>query len=162
MSARGISRLQFLRGDFTGRAAPQRPPWALPEARFTELCDGCGDCIGACPEGILVSGRGGFPQVDFGRGGCTFCGECVQACGTGALADGSGRAWSLKAYIDETCVTNRGVECRSCGDHCDPLAIRFRPRAGSVARPMLDQAQCTGCGSCQSVCPAGSIQMHRG
>jgi ferredoxin-type protein NapF len=159
-----INRAQFLRGDFSGRSRPIRPPWSLPEVEFVEHCSRCGDCISACPQHILDKGHGGFPHVDFSRGECLFCGECVQACTPGVLAgwspQGDGPApWSVRAHIGDRCLAQRGVECRSCADQCDTAAIRFRLVAGGVAQPMLDRAACNGCGACYNVCPALAIEL---
>lgn len=85
------------------------PPWAAAYARFIDLCTRCGDCLRACPGGILVSGAGGFPNVGFGHGACTFCGDCVRACEAGALATESatGRLkYRLTAKIAPPNVTN--------------------------------------------------------
>jgi ferredoxin-type protein NapF len=160
-----INRAQFLRGDFSGRSRPIRPPWSLAEDEFVERCTRCGDCISACPQHILDKGRGGFPQVDFSRGECLFCGECVQACGPDALAGWSSQgdstvAWSIRAHIGDRCLAQRGVECRSCRDQCDTAAISFRLVAGGVAQPLLELAVCNGCGACYSVCPVQAIELN--
>ena len=160
-----INRAQFLRGDFSGRSAPIRPPWSLAEDVFVEDCTRCGDCIRACPQQILDKGRGGFPQVDFSRGECLFCGECVQVCTPGALAGWSPQAdsdtaWSVRARIADRCLARQGVECRSCGDACETAAIRFRLVAGGVSQPLLDVTACTGCGACYSVCPVQAIELN--
>jgi len=162
-----VSRAGFLRGDFSGRSSPLRPPWTLPEAHFVERCNRCGACLEACPAGILEKGRGGFPQVNFSRGECTFCGACEQACTAGAFTDPSRRAaasrpWSVRAAINERCLARRAVECRSCADQCDATAIRFRLVVGGSALPVLDQASCSGCGACYAVCPVQAIELRQG
>ena len=139
-----------------------RPPWALPEERFVASCTRCDGCIDRCPEGILVRGAGGFPELDFGRGGCLFCGDCLQACEAGALASTDPvpeTAWSLRASIDERCLSAQGVVCRTCGDLCETGAIRFRLQPGGRALPELDRGACTGCGACLAVCPAQAITL---
>ena len=157
-----ISRMQFLRGDFSGRGLPLRPPWALAEQSFTSLCDRCGHCIDVCPTQILQSGRGGFPVVDFSAGECLFCEECLDVCKPGALEKAvGGQPWSLKASIDsETCIAFNGVECRSCQDPCEPRAIRMPPVAGGVAIPDIDINLCTGCGACYAVCPVRAVRIQ--
>lgn len=154
-----LGRRAFLRG---GSRPPQkRPPWSVDESRFAEACDRCDLCARACPERLIVKGDGGFPVVEFRRGGCTFCGDCVQACPRGAL-DRQAFAeaappWALTAAIGDRCLLPRGVECRVCGDHCEPRAIRFRPAVGGKVQLILDGEACTGCGGCVRPCPAGAI-----
>ncbi len=157
----GISRFDLLRGDLSRRRAPLRPPWAMAEREFIAVCTRCDGCIGACPHGILVRGRGGFPRVDFRRGGCDFCARCLDACKAGALRHGGARPWALRAALAEHCLTRSGVECRICAEQCDGRAIRFELRAGAPARPVLDAARCSGCGACVAPCPAGAIEMCR-
>jgi ferredoxin-type protein NapF len=158
-----ISRTQFLRGDFRGERRAVRPPWALEEWLFAERCDRCGQCISACPQGLLSAGRGGFPKVDFQRGECTFCRACLDSCTRGALRAYEGEApWQLRAGIGSGCLTHHGVICRSCGEQCDARAIRFRPTAGRVAPPEVSTALCNGCGACVAPCPAAAIVMSYG
>lgn len=152
------ARRAFLRGS-TKVEAVMRPPWALPEAAFVEACQACGDCVRACPEGVLRIGAGGFPQVDFSAGACTFCQACVAGCVPQALTPGRPEPWSWRAGIDDACLTGLGVHCQSCRDSCPERAIRFPPTA-AVPRPELDPARCTACGACVGACPAGAIGMR--
>ena len=157
-----ISRMQFLRGDFSGTKDAVRPPWATAAHQFVELCTGCGNCISGCPTEILYQGRGKYPVVDFAKGECEFCGECVERCETGALQR-AGREfppWNLKASIGDTCLAQQGVICRSCAEQCEPRAITFHHSAGRVPYPLLDLGRCTGCGACYAQCPVNAISLN--
>lgn len=155
-----ISRRQFLRGDFSGKTAAPRPPWALAEPGFIAACTRCCDCVNVCPEHILVLDRDARPTVDFGRGECTFCGKCVEACQPQALRKEADQApWRLKAHIGNTCIARNNIVCRTCGDVCAVQAIRFRPVVMAAARPEVDAALCTGCGACVAPCPATAIHI---
>ena len=59
----------------------------------------------------------------------------------------------------EHCLAFQNVVCRSCADACEPAAIRFTPRIGGAAQPMLIAARCTGCGECVTVCPASALDL---
>lgn len=154
------SRRAFFRGR-PGPKAQIRPPWALAESEFIDRCTRCDDCLKACPTGILISGDGGYPTVDFSRGECTFCSDCVIACRPKALDRRSDdqAAWQIKAIIGESCLPSRGVECRVCGDFCDPRAIAFPPRQGGSPLPLIDAERCTGCGACVAPCPVNAIKL---
>jgi ferredoxin-type protein NapF len=157
------SRRRFLRGDADGARAPLRPPWALPEPDFSAVCTRCDRCIEGCPEQILVRGADGRPEVDFSRGGCTFCGACVHSCAPGALASVElvpRTAWSERAAVGAGCFAAVGIVCRSCGDVCEPQALRFRLRPGGRANPEIDVNRCNGCGACVSVCPAHALMVR--
>jgi len=163
MTEAAVSRRQFLRGDLRGSRAGMRPPWALPEAAFTTQCTRCDDCIAACPTSLIARGSGGYPEMDFRRGGCDFCGKCVAACKAGAFraeASGSFGAWPHRAAVDARCLSAQGVVCRACGDHCEAAAIRFRLAPGGRSFAQVDLACCTGCGACVAVCPAGAMTMQ--
>lgn len=156
----GISRAQFIRGNFSGSKQVIRPPWALAEPDFVGACSRCGDCIGVCPEKILETGRGGFPQVNFSKGECTFCGDCAGKCKSGALNRlAEGAPWRLKAVVAPSCLALKQVGCRTCGDSCPAGAIRFRISVGAVARPEVDLAACTGCGACYGPCPVSAVSI---
>lgn len=157
------SRRNFLRGQLSRPEGPlMRPPGA--QARFSQLCTGCGDCLRACPEAILIRQPGppgpALPLVDFSRGACTFCGACAEACETGALRPEAVPDWPWTATITDTCLSLGGVSCRACEDACESRAIRFRLMTGGRAAPTLDPAQCTGCGECAFTCPAGAVSFE--
>ena len=160
MSAQ-VSRMQFLRGDFKGKESPQRPPWAIDENLFTEICTNCGDCISQCPTHIIKTARANFPVVDFSLGECLFCEQCVDVCIPKALLKSDQKKpWSIKASIsNETCIAHQGVECRSCYDPCEARAIMMPPRLGGISIPVISTHSCTGCGACFSVCPVQAVSM---
>ncbi|MBL8421325.1 MAG: ferredoxin-type protein NapF [Dechloromonas sp.] len=154
------SRRGFLRGRPRPRAE-MRPPWASPESAFIDRCTRCGDCLTACPQGILVPGDGGFPTVDFSQRECTFCGACAAACQPLALVRCEGLpAWPGKALVSDACLPRRGIECRVCGDFCAVRAIRFAPRLGGTPLPAIDKGTCTGCGACVAPCPTTAITIQ--
>lgn len=63
------------------------------------------------------------------------------------------------AVAADRCLARLGIVCRTCGDACEPRAIRFPPRLGGVAVPVLDVEACTGCGECVQLCPAVAISL---
>jgi ferredoxin-type protein NapF len=153
------SRRNFLKGRVSARhASAQRPPWADRDS-FLDLCTRCNHCIRVCEEKILVVGDGGYPEINFKSGACSFCGECARVCEPKALDDRIDPPWSITAEIDQSCLSERGITCRSCGDGCDYRAVRFQLQTGGRARLFLDQAACTGCGGCVAVCPVNAIRI---
>lgn len=158
-----VSRKQFLRGDWSGKQSFVRPPWLINEAEFIENCTRCDECIQACPEQIIIRGQGGFPELDFSRGECSFCADCTAHCPeklfrtSGHEAD---TAWSIVAVITDSCLTLNGVVCRTCAEQCEERAIRFQPMVGGVFQPQLDTSLCTGCGACFQPCPVKAIAMQ--
>lgn len=160
------SRRAFLFGAKSPREVKQLPPWSLIEHAFAAACTGCGACIDACPEKILVIGADKLPSVDFGCGqqACTFCGTCADVCPEPAFHDAAARAvlppWSWHAVVGDACLTQQGILCQSCKDACGEGAIRFAYGAARVAVPQIDLALCTGCGACAAPCPAEAITFH--
>lgn len=163
--AASLFRSEVIRAAFSPAKALRRPPWALAEAEFSSACTGCADCIGACPESILVADRDNHPVVNFALGPCTFCGACVRACGAGAFAPAGAASepapasapWAAKPTVGETCLSTAGVICRTCADSCDRRAIMFRLAVGGHATPMIDSTRCNGCGACVAPCPAAAL-----
>ena len=177
MSQINASRRFFLRGKVaTSNAAiasAVRPPWSVDEPQFIESCERCDDCITACPENILVRGDGGFPEVNFKLGECTFCTQCAQSCQAGVIQNfytksssntsssysTSAKAWNLNVSISAKCLSLNAVVCRACGDNCEPQAIRFQLKVGGISEPLISLDDCTGCGACLSVCPVDTVQI---
>jgi ferredoxin-type protein NapF len=83
MTTINVSRRAFLRGRGERALRAPRMPWTV--ADFVAVCERCDDCIPVCETGVLTRGDGGFPTVDFTRGGCTFCGACVGVCPVQAI-----------------------------------------------------------------------------
>jgi ferredoxin-type protein NapF len=146
-----------LPGSEINTAAPHRMPWTVGEQAFTDGCTRCGQCVESCETAIIVSGAGGFPEVDFNRGECTFCGVCGDICPESVFISREQPPWQKIAAIGANCLSYQGVECRSCGDMCEYSAIRFRLLAGRVAEPVLNSDECTGCGACVKPCPVNAI-----
>jgi ferredoxin-type protein NapF len=148
------SRRALLKGRFD-RSEHIRPPGA--RADFVELCTQCGDCAPVCPSEIIYRDSDGFPVLNAAVGACLFCSECAQACEVGAITPAND--WSMRAEVDATCLSANGVMCRTCEDHCDAQAIRFRLMTGGRSHPDFDLEACTGCGACVGPCPAGAIHL---
>lgn len=177
MESVNLNRRAFLRGRSPKyNPAAIYPPWTIEMSQFVEKCERCDRCIDRCPENILYRGDGGFPEVNFRQGECTFCGQCAEVCEADAFdlgdlnqssnkALGEGlkeeNAWSLFVEIETTCLSLNAITCRSCGDNCDAGAIRFQLQVGGIAIPIIDTDQCTGCGACIYVCPKNSITMRK-
>ncbi|MDU8923380.1 ferredoxin-type protein NapF [Pasteurellaceae bacterium LIM206] len=169
LTEQSLPRRQFLRGQFfsalqTEKVALQgfqgiRPPWAASEEKFVEGCIRCGDCIAVCESRILIKGAGGYPEVSFANGECTFCGKCVQVCEQPIFRTMTEPAWRHKVEIKSDCLSFHGVECRSCEDSCESRAIYFKRGPGGIAKPYLNLVDCNGCGACLAVCPSQSINV---
>ena len=134
-------------------------PWVAATDSFTDDCTRCGKCVEACETHIIVNGDGGFPTVDFSRGECTFCYQCAEVCPEPIFLPKSESPWQAKAAIKESCLATQNVECRSCSDMCDPMAIEFKLQLNKVAQPVINLDGCNGCGACVSVCPTAAIHV---
>lgn len=132
-------------------------PWLVEQSSFTDDCTRCGKCIEKCDSNIIIKGDGGFPQVDFSRGECTFCYQCANACPEPLFNAQHESPWNAKATISSRCLASNKIECRSCGDMCESMAIKFRLRSGDVALPKIELEDCSGCGACVAVCPGTAI-----
>ena len=159
--AKNINRVQFLRGNFSGNAVVVRPPWSVEESIFTESCSRCSECIKACETGILFSGQGGFPEVNFSKGECTFCQKCTQACKEDVFDSVNTKPWQHVATINESCLSLKGVVCQVCGEQCETQAIRFVPQAGKISQPVINTDNCNGCGACSQPCPVSAIEFQQ-
>lgn len=154
------NRRAFLSGAFRRNPqVPLRPFGAGTEAAFQRDCTSCGDCLSACPPGIIVMDKGELPVIAPARGGCTFCGDCITACPTDAL-DAS-HDWPWRARVKDDCLSMNAITCRTCQDVCEHDAIRFRPAIGGRSIPSVDLELCNGCGNCVGFCPSSSLELTR-
>ena len=152
-----LSRRQLLSKN---KALPYRPPWAVDEYLFDDICTNCGECIKHCPTHILSFGRGRLPVVDFSHNECTFCGQCERVCVPNALhALADTPPWNIVVQVNNTCLATNKIICRSCEDNCDYQAIQFRLSVGGQSTPIISNEKCTGCGACIAPCPNQSIQI---
>lgn len=148
-----LKRRSFL-GLSTAPVEPDiRPPWALPETLFTEMCTQCGECLSACAENVITQDNNGFPQLDFSAASCSLCGDCSRVCQPGAIAQATRPAWMRVASIGDACLMKSGMDCRQCIDACPQAAIGFEPAPGFSFNISIDDNTCSGCGECVPSCP---------
>ena len=142
-----------------------RPPYALAELEFLLACTRCNASVAACPQQLIfpLAARlgvqfAGTPALDLINKSCHLCVDwpCVNACEAGALClpvveeDESLPAPQLaRAEIDiEHCLPWQGPECGACATACpQPGALNWER-----SRPVIDAAQCIGCGQCRQAC----------
>ena len=159
---------------FLGTEKPPviRPPSAA-KASFNALCARCGNCMKACPYGLIVpdlgeSGVDGLltPVIKFRSQSPKqekFCFQecvaCTSVCPTGALqalpVEVKKQTPIGKAKVDKKkCIAWEKKEfCVVCQEYCPYQAVNEEERNG-VQCPVIDEAKCRGCGACESQCPA--------
>ena len=139
-----------------------RPPGALPEAEFLEVCYRCGNCVEVCPADAIRlypsddENLSNTPIVDPDMQACVICDElaCMNGCPSGALRlvdSPTDIRMGLAVVRESVCVRSQGEDCTVCIDLC-PLgdeAIRLS-ETGLVE---VLEPGCVGCGVCQFHCP---------
>ena len=164
-----------------------RPPGALDERAFLELCQRCGLCMKACPTNVInptlaEAGVGGFwtPHLIMTQGYCDYtCTLCGSVCPTGAIRAISAREKITRpikigsAYVDRgRCLPWSGnAPCIVCQEHCptSPKAIFLQKEIVqgpdnqklSVQLPYVDLKRCVGCGICENKCPVRGLPAIR-
>lgn len=152
---------------------PIRPPGAADEGQFPWLCIRCGNCVRACPVGILHPDQNPgtvlgllAPVVRFDKTYCTEdCRRCTQACPSGALAPlalAQKQTWPMGlARVDMAwCLLapeNGERECAICRNVCPYQAIQLDFNYDTyVTSPRVDPQKCPGCGACEAACPGSN------
>ena len=149
------------------RPAPLRPPGAIDEARFAGLCIRCGNCLRACPTGVIrpssaSGGLAGFltPTLSFAEGYCREdCHRCTEVCPTGAIArlslEAKNEAPIGLAKVDlSICLLLDDRECDICKKACPYQAISMVwSQEEYIPLPTVDADKCPGCGACEVICP---------
>ena len=172
---RGVQKVAHMAVEHTANTSKRwfRPPYALTEPDFLSACTRCGDCIAACPHGVLFALPEKFgeevaatPAMDLLQTGCRMCQDwpCVAACTPGALTRGQPRETEEGEYpqpgelplpriaaveIDTTrCLPYAGPECGACAESC--------PVPGALVwvgtKPDIEPEVCTGCAMCREAC----------
>jgi len=155
-----------------------RPPGAAEEVRFKALCVRCGNCVRACPSGIIRRDLGGeasgvlAPVVRFGgerpsgRYCLETCNECSRSCPTGAIARltlEQKNRWTIGlARIDlPGCLVTADQTCAVCIDICPQKAISMSFSQKTYTNTLhVDGRKCNGCGACMLVCPVNVIAIE--
>jgi polyferredoxin len=179
----GVSRRQFLQGmgavaaglaimpltRLENHSAPLRPPGALPEAEFLDVCIACQECIRVCPThglqaAFLQAGlsRIGTPMLVPRLGGCSLgvsCNHlCQQVCPVKAILPVSQHKLNLgTAHVDHAlCLAwDQGVKCLVCVEAC-----QYKAATPYQGRVIVDPEKCVGCGFCESGCPVPGSAIH--
>ena len=164
-----------------------RPPGALAEKEFLQLCQRCGQCMKVCPTNAInptlaQAGAAGFwtPYLLMTQGYCEYtCTLCGSVCPTGAIQEITAQEKISRpvkigsAYIDRgRCLPWSGnAPCIVCQEHCptSPKAIYLKKEliysAGSkkvdVQLPLVDLKRCVGCGICENKCPVRGLPAIR-
>jgi len=160
-----------------------RPPGAVDETAFKALCARCGNCVRACPKGIIyqdvrLADPAGLltPAIRFDKGVenpdkydkyChQDCHACTQVCPTGAI-----EAMSLEAKLRRPIglAEVHMPECRLMTDMgCTVCTVKTCPRDAIAIetvnmideRVRIDAEKCNGCGACEVICPAKVITVR--
>lgn len=169
-------RLLGSSGDPAGGAAIVRPPGSIPEDGFLDACIRCGQCMKACPSGLLQpvgfqQGAWGLwtPQARFDWASCQpGCNICGQVCPTGAIRklplDEKQALHMGTAVVDtRTCLPHNGAECtmwclQACRRAGHDAIEPDLPDDADFAVPLVDAHKCVGCGACQHACFAVNVR----
>lgn len=154
-----------------------RPPGALTEDKFVDLCVRCSDCIKVCPTGALHpamfdAGTEALftPKMMPRLGYCEFnCNLCTKICPTDAIKKIS--LEEKQSFVIGTAVIDRnlcfpwadGQDCIVCEEVCPVArkAVKFqradvfdgKGKKVTVKGPYVAKDLCIGCGICENKCP---------
>ena len=137
-----------------------RPPGALPEQQFADMCSRTGECVRACPaQAIQIDYMGnqglGLPYIDAAVQACVLCDglHCMAVCPTGALVATPKEEIDIGTAVwhQDLCLRQHGDPCQICVERCPIGASAIRvDDAGNIA---VIEEGCTGCGVCEHDCP---------
>ena len=167
----GLSLWAKKTGQARSKDALLRPPGAIDEDEFTGLCMRCGNCIRACPSGIIHpdTGQAGIlgllaPIVRYEKDYCNEeCNACTKACPSGALQnlnlEQKNRYVIGKARVDTSLCLWGFSDCNTCIRACPYEAVKVQwYEEAYESFPGVDPVKCNGCGACEVVCPTGNLK----
>jgi MauM/NapG family ferredoxin protein len=136
-----------------------RPPGALEERRFRDVCSRCGTCVSVCPATAIkldtsgVKGNG-VPYIIPSDMPCVACDGlyCMKNCPSGALVDTPLFDIDMGTAIwhEHLCVRSQGQECMICVEKCPLGSAAIELREGKIH---VIEEGCIGCGVCEHDCP---------
>lgn len=146
---------------------PLRPPNARTGTQFLGLCTRCGNCLRACPTGVIRRDMGGHgltslltPVLSFQQGYCREdCTRCTEVCPSGAISplhirDKASVRIGVPRVSREICLLSEDRECSACARWCPYGAIRYVFSEESYSLQVrIDPGKCNGCGACEAACP---------
>lgn len=144
-----------------------RPPGGQNETAFIAKCIRCDRCRSVCPTAVIglahlsdsvLAAR--TPVMEFHHGSCNFCNQCVAVCPTNALTPFDSKTVQIGlAIVQKTsCIAWNARGCTVCMTACPYDAITL----DGANHPVVDPAQCNGCGVCENVCPALVLRSYSG
>ncbi|MFA9500702.1 ferredoxin-type protein NapF [Mannheimia sp. E30BD] len=144
-------------GEWLKRQAA-RPPFAVAEPLFLKNCNGCGECVKACPYGLIILKESkAILEIDFSA--CDLCGNCATACPNGALASNTQPDTGLRPTFDFSCLRQNNQACFFCETACREQAISFDL---TTRKMQLNSDKCNGCGECKTACPQHYVSLQVG
>jgi ferredoxin-type protein NapF len=173
-SKAGSAAKQSVRGLPVASDVLIRPPGALREELFSDVCTRCGECIKVCPTNgiqaaIAEAGFDGFmsPVLIPRVGHCmVVCKACGEVCPTGAIPpfEVIEKKWLYigLANIDRSkCIAwYKNAACTICDEHCSYDAI-YQQEVDGDTKPFVNDEVCIGCGECERVCPIQPVAAIR-
>lgn len=155
-----------------------RPPGAVEEEKFLDLCLRCQQCVGICSTtgaclqpAVNEAGLEGLwtPIADMRKGYCEYnCTLCGSVCPSGAIRplsveDKHRTIMGLALFDVNRCIPYyKGEDCLVCQEHCptSEKAIVFNDvtvikdgMEKKVRLPYVKEDLCIGCGICENKCP---------
>lgn len=127
-----------------------RPPFAAEEHLFLTACNGCGDCIQACPDNLIqIQQQKAVLVLDYMS--CNLCGKCAESCTTNALNPVFKKDTELRPDFSNECLVKKKQPCTTCQDKCPQQAI--------TKNLEVNNELCNGCGECKLSCFLSAIKL---
>jgi len=153
-----LSKLKKFVSEFLSAQAPLRPPGAVEENKFEQICIRCRKCQLVCPYKTIRTAHAewgvkmGTPFIYPREIPCYLCMKCPEVCPSSALHKVEKEEVNMgKAVIDTSlCLPYNGIICLACFERC-PM-YREAITLKNEIYPEVHKDKCVGCGICEHVC----------